>query len=111
MQKPYPPIVVGGRSEGALRRTVRFARGWYGYAMSVEQTREVMDALNATRARVERPTELGSIEITIAPREPVNAETIAAYQAIGVSRLLVRPGTDRPLSEAEAVIREHAPGR
>jgi len=109
MQKPYPPFVVGGRSEGALRRTVRFARGWYGYAMSVDQTREVLAALKAMQQRVERPAELGDVEITIAPREPINAETIAAYEAIGVSRLLVRPGTDRPLSEAEAVIREHAP--
>ena len=111
VQKPYPPLVVGGRSEGALRRTVRFAKGWYGYAMSVEQTRELLDALEATRQRVKRPAELGDIEITIAPREEVNAATIAAYEAIGVSRLLVRPATDRPLSEAEAVIRKYAPAR
>jgi hypothetical protein len=63
------------------------------------------------RARVERPSELGDIEITIAPREPVNADTIAAYEAIGVSRLLVRPATDRPLAEAEATIRQYAPRR
>ena len=109
LQKPYPPFVIGGRAEGALRRTVRFAKGWYGYAMSVDQTRELLDALNAQRNKVERPAELGDIEITIAPREPINAETIAAYEAMGVSRLLVRPATDRPLAEAEAVIRKHAP--
>ncbi len=109
LQKPYPPFVIGGRAEGALRRTVRFASGWYGYAMTLEQTREVLETLNAMRAHVERPPELGEIEITIAPREPVNAETIAAYEAIGVSRLLVRPATDRPLEEAEAVIRQYAP--
>jgi probable F420-dependent oxidoreductase len=109
VQKPYPPLVVGGRSEGALRRTIRFARGWYGYALTLEQTREVIAALAAMRKRVERPPELGDVEITIAPREPVTAETIAAYQAIGVSRLLVRPATDRGLADAEATIREHAP--
>ena len=109
VQKPYPPIVIGGRAEGALRRTVRFARGWYGYAMTVDQTRELLEALNATRARVERPAELGDIEITIAPREEVNAESIKAYEALGVSRLLVRPATDRPLADAEAVIRQFAP--
>lgn len=110
VQKPYPPFVVGGRSEGALRRTVRFAKGWYGYAMSVDQTRDVLEALNAIRQRVNRPAELGDIEITIAPREEVNAETIAAYEAIGVSRLLVRPAWDRSLSDAEHVIRKHGPG-
>ena len=111
VQKPYPPFVIGGRAEGALRRTVRFARGWYGYAMSLEQTREVLDGLNTVRGRVERPAELGDIEITIAPREQINAETIEAYEAIGVSRLLVRPATDRPLDEGEAVIRRFAPKR
>ncbi len=109
VQQPYPAIVIGGRAEGALRRTVRFAKGWYGYAMTVDQTRELLQTLDAVRARVERPAELGEIEITIAPREEINAETIKAYAAIGVSRLLVRPATDRPLHEAEAVIRRYAP--
>jgi hypothetical protein len=77
--------------------------------MSLEQTREVTSALNAMRQRVQRPTELGDIQITIAPREEVNASTIAGYEEIGVSRLLVRPGSDRSLEEAEAVIRQHAP--
>jgi probable F420-dependent oxidoreductase len=108
-QKPYPPFVVGGRSEGALRRTVRFAAGWYGYAMSVDQTREVIQALDATRQRYERPAELGTIEITIAPREPLNAETIQAYAELGVSRLLLRPANDRGVEAAEADIRAHAP--
>ena len=45
VQKPYPPIVVGGRAEGALRRTVRYAAGWYGYAMSLDQTRELLQTL------------------------------------------------------------------
>jgi probable F420-dependent oxidoreductase len=109
VQTPYPPIVIGGRAEGALRRTVRFAKGWYGYAMTVDQTRELLAALSGMRARVERPAELGDIEITIAPREEVNAETIKAYEALGVSRLLVRPATDKPLEDAEAVIRRYAP--
>ena len=52
VQKPYPPIVVGGRAEGALRRTVRYAAGWYGYAMSLDQTRELLRTLaGGARAR------------------------------------------------------------
>ena len=33
-QHPYPPIWVGGRSEAALRRTVRFGSCWLGYLVS-----------------------------------------------------------------------------
>src|ERR1051326_2412399 len=51
LQQPYPPIVVGGRSEGAMRRTVRYAAGWYGYAMSVAQTREQLALLDSARRR------------------------------------------------------------
>jgi len=111
VQKPYPPFVVGGRAEGALRRTVRFASGWYGYAMTVEQTRAILASLEAARQSVGRPPELGDIEITIAPNEPITPETIAAYEAIGVSRLLVRPDRDQGLDAAEAVIRANAPSR
>ena len=108
VQKPYPPFVVGGRAEGALRRTVRYAAGWYGYAMSVEQTREIVERLAAVREQVQRPADLGDIEITIAPSEKITAETIAAYTELGVSRLLLRPPQDRGLEAVEASIREFA---
>ena len=108
VQQPHPPFVVGGRAEGALRRTVRYAAGWYGYAMNVDQTRELLATLASVRERVERPTELGDIEITIAPSETITAETIAAYADIGVSRLLVRPPQAGGLEAVEKSIREFA---
>jgi len=77
--------------------------------MSVDQTRELLVSLEAVRQRVERPPELGDIEITIAPTESITAETIAAYAGIGVSRLLVRLPSGRGLQEVEATIRDHAP--
>jgi probable F420-dependent oxidoreductase len=109
VQKPYPPFVVGGRADGALRRTVRYAAGWYGYAMSVDQTRELLGRLAEVRQKVRRPPELGdAIEITIAPSEKISQQTIAAYADLGVSRLLVRPPQDRGLEAVEASIRECA---
>jgi probable F420-dependent oxidoreductase len=108
VQKPYPPLVVGGRADGALRRTLRYAAGWYGYAMSLEQTKEIQRRLVEIGQKVQRPPQLGEIEITIAPTEPINAATIAAYTAIGVSRLLVRPPQGQGLEGVEASIREYA---
>jgi probable F420-dependent oxidoreductase len=109
IQKPYPPFVVGGRADGALRRTVRSAAGWYGYAMSVDQTHELLGRLAEVRKKVRRPPELGdAIEITIAPSEKISQQTIAAYADLGVSRLLVRPPQDRGLEAVEASIREFA---
>jgi probable F420-dependent oxidoreductase len=108
VQQPHPPFVVGGRAEGALRRTVRYAAGWYGYAMSLDQTRELLGALASVRARVQRPAELGDIEITIAPSETIAAETMAAYAELGVSRLVVRPPQAGGLDAVETSIREFA---
>jgi probable F420-dependent oxidoreductase len=108
-QQPYPPIVIGGRSEGAMRRTVRYAAGWYGYAMTVDQTREQLAMLAAARQRYARPAALGDIEITIHPREPITPETIHAYEELGVSRLVLTPARDAELDQAESVIRQFAP--
>ena len=52
--------------------------------------------------KYQRPTHLGEIEITIAPREPLMSETIDAYSAIGVSRLLLRLANNRGVDEGGA---------
>jgi alkanesulfonate monooxygenase SsuD/methylene tetrahydromethanopterin reductase-like flavin-dependent oxidoreductase (luciferase family) len=39
VQKPHPPFVIGGRSEGAYRGTARYAQGWYGFNINLERTR------------------------------------------------------------------------
>jgi probable F420-dependent oxidoreductase len=36
LQKPRPPLWVGGNSEGALRRVARFGDGWHATATTVE---------------------------------------------------------------------------
>ncbi len=39
VQRPHPPIWVGGRSDAALRRTARFAAGWLAYMATPERIR------------------------------------------------------------------------
>ena len=41
-QKPYPPILVGGGSKAALRRTARFGDGWHALRKTPGQIREAM---------------------------------------------------------------------
>ena len=45
-QKPYPPILVGGGSKAALRRTVRFGDGWHALRKTPGQIREAMADLS-----------------------------------------------------------------
>ena len=40
VQRPMPPIVIGGESPAALRRAITMGNGWYGFALTVEQAKE-----------------------------------------------------------------------
>src|SRR5262245_49453197 len=37
VQRPHPPVVIGGHAPPALARAARFGDGWYGFALTVEQ--------------------------------------------------------------------------
>jgi probable F420-dependent oxidoreductase len=111
VQQPHPPIVIGGRSAGAYRRTLKYAAGWYGFNLTLEQTQTEIAAIAALREHAKRPAELGDVEITIAPRERLTRELIDAYAQAGVSRLLLRLPASKGLDAAEQVMRDNAPAQ
>ncbi len=88
VQQPHPPIVFGGTSEPALRRTVRLGDGWYGIAHSLEQARAQIAQLReyARAAGRARP-----IEITLSLRtgKPLTADDVRRMAELGVDRTLV----------------------
>ena len=40
VQKPYPPIWIGGNSKKAIERAVRFGNGWHAVRLTPEEVRE-----------------------------------------------------------------------
>lgn len=50
-----PPVVVGGRSEAALRRAARVAAGWLGVWMSPQRVRAVREQLAGFAREYSRP--------------------------------------------------------
>jgi probable F420-dependent oxidoreductase len=88
VQKPHPPIVVGGHSPGAYRRAVRSGNGWYGYYRSVEDTRQSLAGLEAAAREVDRPAALGRLEISITPRLGFTLDDAERYAEMGVDRLI-----------------------
>src|SRR2546422_7864250 len=103
VQTPIP-IVVGGRTPPAYRRAVAQGHGWYGFAMTPEQTKESVAGLRDASSKVKRPAELGTLEISITPPgfDVPDAATIDAYAAASVGRLVLRP---RPEMDAGALER------
>lgn len=88
VQKPHPPIVMGGHAPEAFRRAVLHARGWYGFALDPGATAQCLDGLRAAEREHGRPSHLGPLEISITPAASIAAETIAQYADLGVHRLI-----------------------
>jgi probable F420-dependent oxidoreductase len=92
MQRPTPPIIVGGRAPAAFRRAVEHGHGWYGFGMDVEQSARDVEALRQAEQRYHRPADLGKLEISITPPGyDIDLATAQRYAAVGVDRLVLRP--------------------
>ena len=98
VQQPTPPIVVGGRAPAVLRRAVEQANGWYGFALDVDETANVLAELREAAGRYHRPESLGELEISVAPRIPIDRERAQRFAELGVHRLILIPpwGMDAP---------------
>lgn len=88
VQRPLP-LVVGGRTPPAFRRAVARGHGWYGYALTPDQTATALDGLRAAARHVDRPTALGDLEISITPSVALTPQLVDAYATVGVHRLVV----------------------
>jgi probable F420-dependent oxidoreductase len=93
IQLPHPPLVIGGHSPSAHRRAIQSGNGWYGWQLDPEETAAMLAELRDAAKRVERPTELGDLEITITPPGVPDLDTARRYADLGVHRLLVQPRT------------------
>ncbi len=103
VQQPHPPILVGGMSEAALRRAVRQGNGWYGFFQDLDATARCLRGLEEAAKQVERPAELGRLEISITPPGPVDADTAKRFEDLGVDRLILMRGfADMAGSEGSA---------
>jgi len=93
VQRPHPPIVVGGRTAPAFRRAVEQGHGWYGFALDPARTATALEGLREAAARVARPAHLGPLEISVTPARgtTIDAATAHEYARLGVHRLILMP--------------------
>jgi len=111
VQRPHPPIVVGGMSDAGLRRAVRQGNGWYGFFQDLDATARCLRGLEEAAKQIERPPELGRLEISITPPGPVDADTAKRFEDLGVDRLILMRGfadmaaVDESARADDAVIR------
>jgi probable F420-dependent oxidoreductase len=87
VQKPHPPILVGGHSPFAFRRAVSRGNGWYGFLRDLATTKQDIAGLADAAREVARPAELGSLELSITPPPRIDLATAQRYRDLGVARL------------------------
>lgn len=89
VQRPHPPIVIGGWSAPALRRAARTGNGWYGWGLDHDETADALRRLRDAVDHVERDPALGDLEITVTPPPDVDLDAARRYAELGVHRLNV----------------------
>ena len=108
LQPGGPRIVVGGHTGPAFRRAIAHGHGWYGFALTPETAAQCLDALRRAASEVERPPELGELEISVTPRRRLDAESVAGFAAAGVHRVVTNVIGAKTPADVEARLRAAA---
>ena len=88
IQKPWPPILVGGESEAALTRAARAGDGWIGMAHSFESAEKSIERLRQLLAEHDRAGD----PFQICLGGPVESrDDVKRWDDLGVTRLIVSP--------------------
>jgi len=87
------PILVGGHSKPAFRRAARFGTGWYGFALTPEQTAPMLEQLDEALAQAGRSR--AGFEIIVTPGRESD-EDFDAFAEMGVDRLVLHMGSQAP---------------
>jgi probable F420-dependent oxidoreductase len=88
VQRPHPPIHVGGESDAALRRVARLGQGWFTFGRLPEDLPPALERLDAALASEGRTR--ADITLTVSPyMHPVTPESVGRYAELGVDRLVV----------------------
>jgi len=95
IQKPHVPIIVGGYATAALDRAARFGAGWYGFNRDPAETKAILSSLDAALTKAGRRRG-EAFEIIITPPASMPVEAMQEYAEVGVDRLLVNLGSQRP---------------
>jgi probable F420-dependent oxidoreductase len=94
LQRPHPPIWVGGESLPALKRVVEFGQGWHIGPVALEEVKPRFTQLRQLMAEAGR--DFSELEITsMVDNRALSLADIRAYRDLGVQGLyVVAPGPD-----------------
>ncbi|MBV6756200.1 LLM class F420-dependent oxidoreductase [Rhodococcus opacus] len=91
LQKPRPPVFVGGASPAALARTAAFGDGWYGGQQPPDRVAEILTDIHHRREELGRADLPFETTVLTGWSTPFDARLIERYREVGVDRVVVTP--------------------
>jgi probable F420-dependent oxidoreductase len=94
--QPTIPVVWGGHSDAALKRVAKMGDGWHPTLITLEQLAEGAGKLR--RFCEEAGRDPNTITVIARPGKvyPINAETQARHQELGIQHVVIDPPLDGP---------------
>ena len=96
VQKPHPPIWVGGDSPGAFRRVVTLGDGWHATSKDPDQLREGLGRLRAVADQHRRDMKTIDISVRYSLSDGMLGkgaqmviDQLGEYKRIGLSHVLI----------------------
>ena len=86
VQKPHPPILMGGETDHTLRRVVAYCDGWFPRATPKFDPKEAVGRLRQMASTTSR--DFKSLSITVF-RAPADQGKLAQYADAGIGRALL----------------------
>lgn len=105
LQKPHPPIFLGGETDYTLKRVVEFCDGWFPRPRSGWEPRSAVTRLH--RAAVAAGRDPATLSITVFSA-PSDRAALALYREAGIDRVLLEV-PDLGRDEVLRVLDEKAP--
>jgi len=82
VQRPHPPVHIGGESDAALRRTARAGQGWHTFNRAPADLEAPLARLDTVLAEAGRSR--AEITVTVCPYfQPLSPERVEQYAAAG----------------------------
>lgn len=105
LQKPHPPVILGGLAKNVLQRVVAWGDGWLPNRITPAQLREG----RATLDRLAREAGRDPASLTISVYgQPADRDLVARLHEAGANRVIVRPAAVTTEAEMGAQLEQIA---
>jgi len=101
VQKPWPPMLIGGDAPAAIRRAAQHGDGWLPMAQTVETLGANLKKIEQLRAEAGRT---GPFDITVQFNEAPSLGDLKRYRDLGVDRVIM-PIWNHPREAVESMKR------